>query len=286
MLKDQVGSWLTIHDPALYRGPKGLHTAAVNDTFAVLAAATGSVLAPSNSQVTGAAAAAAMQTDRKATDALNAASGNTLDPNFLEIWQKDLVGAAVTLSEMARNSAGYQPQTLDNTGAQSAQYQQYLRNIGSCPLFILQMSDRLHYDRESSDWNDVITAIANTFEGIAAEDKNKIVSGLTSLAQAASSKMSTTQTENVFVQNAVNVDSKVSLYLYNSRITFQETKGKGYDSKQTAYDIVRLELTFQSALWPQYCPAVAAKFHSSIDDWLNNTSTSTNGAPLIPALQK
>jgi len=185
---------------------------------------------------------------------------------------------------MARNSAGYQPQTLDNSGAQSAQYQQYLRNVGSCPLFILQMSDRQHYDRQSSDWNAAIDAIAAAFEGIASQDKDKIITGLKNLAKAASSKMSTTQTESVFAQNAMNVDGRVTLYLYNSNVSFVETSGKGYDCKQDTFDIVRLQLTFQSALWPQYCAAVAAKFHSSVDDWLSNNSTSTAGAQPIKAL--
>jgi hypothetical protein len=282
---DQVTSWLTIHDPALYTGPRGIHTPKARDALSALAVAQGEVPAPSNAQVTGSKKDALLQIDQKAVAALKAANGNVQDPNFQNIWTTNLAGAAVTLSELARNSAGYQPQTLNDDSANSAAYQQYLRNIGSCPLFILQMSDRLTYDRETSDWNTVISAIADTFQGIAASDQNAIVKGLTSLAQAASSKMKTTQTENVFVQNAVNLDNVVTLYLYNSQISFYEESGKGYDTKQTKYDITRCQLTFQSAMWPDYAAAVAAKQTSSVNNWLNNNSTSTAGTKPIPALQ-
>lgn len=281
---DQLVSWLTIHDPKLYTGAQGIHTPEVRDRFRLMATATGSTLAPSNAQITGQKAQDALNSDQVAADALKQAGGNTLDPAFLKQWAQDPVGGALTLSEMARISAGYQPQTLDNSGAQSAQYQQYLKNIGSNPIFVLQMSDRQHYERTSSDWNTVIDAIANTFEGITAEDKNKIVTGLKDLATAASSKMETTQTQSIFVQNAVNVDGKVTLYLYNSSVSFYEKSGKGFDVKQNTFDIVRLELAFQTQLWPQIVAKVAAKFYSSIDDWLNNNSTSVVGqTPVVKA---
>jgi len=280
-----VNSWLTLHDPALH-GHRGLRTAMAMDAMKALALTTDTTLAPASAVVTGSNAKSALQLDKNAQAALSAAGGDASDPNFLTLFKNDLAGAAITISAMARQAAGYQPQTLDNTGATAAAYEGYLASMGKCPLFILRMADVLTYDRTSSDWNTVIDAIAETFKGIASEDKDTIVQGLKSLAQAASSKMSTTQTESVFAQNALNLDNVVSLYLYSSKITFIETSGKGFDSKQTIYDIRRVKFDFQSSLWPSYAAKVAAKFTCSVDDWLTNNSTSTAGTKSIPAFSK
>ncbi|WP_042298555.1 hypothetical protein [Paraburkholderia bannensis] len=282
-MADQVLSWLTLHDPALFSGPHGIHTPQARDALQMVAAANGSTeKAPSQAALTGAGASAAIAKDKQA-QALLKAKGPS-DPAFLDVWGSDLVGGAMTLSEMARNAAGYQPQTLSNDSASASAYQEYLRRIGSCPLFVLKMSDRLTITKKTSDWNTLIDSIADTFSGIANEDKNSIVSGLKQLAQAASSTMETTETENVFVQNAVNVDGVISFYLYNSTVSFYEKQGKGYDTKQSSYDVTRLRLEFQSNLWPKYAASVAAKFTSSIDDWLNGNATSTDGTKPIPAL--
>jgi hypothetical protein len=278
-------AWLAVHDPVL-RGPGGIRTAMAMDAVTAIAASGDTSLAPSNAQVTGANAEAALQFNKETQAALAAASGNTEDPNFLELFKNDLAGAAVTLSELARHSANYQPQTLDNNGANAKAYERYLVNMGSCPLFKLVMADVLTYNRESSDWNQVIDAIADTFEGVASEDKGAIVKGLKTLAQAASSKMSTQQTENVFVQSAMNLDGVVSLFLYSSKITFVETSGKGFDSKQSTYDIRRVKFELQTGLWPAYAAKVAAKFTCSVDDWLNNNTTSTAGTKAIPAFSQ
>lgn len=279
----RMEAWLTVQDPALYTGKSGIHSPEVMDSLAAIAGATGADPAPSQAALTGPNANAALTADRQAADLLK--KGGPSDPAFLDAWKSDFVGAAVTLSEMARNAAGYQPQLIDNSGANATAYQNYLTKIGSCPLFVLKMSDRQTLQRQTTDWNTIIDAIADTFQGIQAEDKNKIVDGLKNLAKAASSTMSTTETENVFVQNALNVDGVVTLYLYNSTVTFREESGKGFDSKQNTFDVTRVELQFQTKLWPQYTAAVAAKFTSTVDDWLDNNSTQVPAnTPAIPAL--
>lgn len=283
-MSDAILNWIHLHDPAFHIGNHGVFQPAARDALISLAAsAPPSPLAPSQSGVTGERMREGLVVDQRAKEVLMKTQ-NPADPDFVNLFMQDLPGAATTLSEMARIAANYQPQTLDNDGANAAAYEDYLRRMGTNPLFTLRMADVLTYNRESSDWNQVIDAIADTFEGVAAKDKNTIVKGLKTLAQAASSKMSTTQTESLFVQNAVNIDGVVSLYLYSSKVTFFETNEKGYDTKQTTYDIRRVEFELQSKLWPEYAAKVAQKYTAFVDDWLNNNSTSTAGTSPIPAL--
>lgn len=200
-------------------------------------------------------------------------------------WASNPALGAANLANMARVSAGYNPTDLSNAGASTTQYQAFVQKLVNCPLFILKLSDHQSITKTSSDWNTMIDAIANTFEGIADKDKNSIVSGLKNLAQAASSKMSTEETESVFVQNVINVDNVISYYLYSSKTSFVEKKGKGYDTKQSSFDILKLRLEFQTDLWPMYWQKVKAAFDGSIDDWLKGNKTSTAGTKPIPALQ-
>ena len=88
------------------------------------------------------------------------------------------------------------------------------------------MAEKQTLEQKTSDWNTLIDSIAGTFEGIMDKDKGAIVSSLKQLAKAASSKMSTKQTTQVFTQNTINVDNVISYYLYSSQVTFEEEKGK------------------------------------------------------------
>lgn len=199
-------------------------------------------------------------------------------------WKNNPLLGAVNLAQMARNAAGYNPTNLDDAGATSTQYEDFLRRLVTCPLYNIKLSDRVHVKRETSDWNDVINSIADTFEGIAEKDKGSIVKGLKNLAQAASSKMKTEQTQAVFVQNAMEVDKVISLYLYSSKTSFYEDKGKGYDTKSNEFDVLRLRLEFQQQLWPDWWEKVKKAFDGSVDDWINDNKTTTEGTSPIPAL--
>lgn len=257
--ESRLHAWIQMNHPEHI---KMVATPELKDVNALVA--TSGVIAPSQAAFTGPDAASALANQDWAT---NPALG------------------AANLANMARNAAGYNPIDLNNAGSSTTQYQAFVQKLISCPLFIVKMSDHQSITKTSSDWNTVIDAIANTFEGIADKDKNAIVSGLKNLAQAASSKMKTTETQSVFVQNVINVDDVISYYLYSSNTSFEEEKGKGYDTKQSTFDVLRLRLEFQSALWPAYWQKVKQAFDGSIDDWLNDNKTTTAGTKPIPALE-
>lgn len=254
-------AWMDLNHPATHRQ---LRTARVADAMSLVAATnTSAVIAPSNACLTGPDAESA----KKSTD-----------------WENNPILGAVNVAQMARIAAGYNPTDLSNAGATSAEYQDFLKRLVTCPLYSIKMTDHLSVKRESSDWDSVITSIADTFEGIADKDKGQIVNGLKSLAQAASSKMETTEKESLFVQNAINVDGVISLYIYSASTSFYEKKGKGYDTKSNEFDVVRLRMEFQTALWPDYWEKIKKRFDGTVDDWISDNSTTTAGTNPIPAL--
>jgi hypothetical protein len=259
--EEAMHSWIQLNHP---EHCKNLESAETDDTLTFLAkSASPSVMAPSAASITGPGAAAA--------------KANTT-------WADNPVLGAINMAQMARNAAGYNPADLNNAGATSTQYNDFIKRLVTCPLYNVKLSDSKHIEQETSDWNTLISAIADTFEGIAAKDKGTIESGLKSLATAASSKMETTQKQALFVQNAITVDGTITLNVYSSYTTFYEKKGKGYDTKSNTFDVTRLQLEFQKDLWPQWWEKVKNAFDGTVDDWINDNKTNTDGASPIPAL--
>jgi hypothetical protein len=288
-MSDNVLSWLAVNDPALYTGPNGIYTSHSKDNLrslhgSIISDAADLELAPARSTLTGGADKDKMlAADTAAQEALTKYGPQS--QQFIDAFKNDLAGGATTLSEMARIAANYQPQTLDDPGANSAAYNDYLNRMGSNPLFILKMAKKETYERKSSDWNVVIDAIADTFTGIQGKNKEEIVKGLKNLAQAASSTMSTKQTQDLFVQNAMNLDGVVTLYLYTSRVEFIEQEHKGFHTKQVTFVIRQVLFELQSKLWPVYAEKVAQKYSAFVDNWLDNNNTTTAGTNKIPALE-
>lgn len=190
------------------------------------------------------------------------------------------------VSDMARISANWNPVLLTNSEANSIAYQNYVTKLTRFPLVELNYASTEEIHRQSSNWDDLINSIADTFVGIEGSNKDQIVTGLKNLAQAASSTMSTTQKTSLFCQNAINSADKVySYYLYNSTCTFKEEKTKGFDTKQNDFYVMKVKLTLKMPLWTYANVAkLIAQTDASLDDWLNNNSTSLEGTKPIPAL--
>ncbi len=282
LLTQRLESWLVVNDPKHYEGPHGLLTPEVLEARAALQE--GAEPAPAQARLSGAGSADALEADNDAQAMLD--QYGAASPEFLDAWKKDPAGGAVTLSEMARRAAGYNPANLDDFGASAPQFLDYLNRIQQAPLFDIKKTTSTQIKKESSDWDTLIDAVAGTFQGIEGDDKLKIIAGLKNLASAASTKMSETQTQNIFVQSALNVDGDVTLYIYNSQISFKREVGKGYDTKQSEFNVVELELAFKVDLWPNYVAQVAKVFTANLDDWLNNNNTDTEGAGAIPAISQ
>lgn len=256
---EHMHTWLTINNAnALSK----LNKPEITDAMAMLYAPETSIAAPSMAAITGSNA--------------ESATSNT-------DWETNPALGAVNCANMARNAAGYVPKLL-GPNSDKSKFEDFKRRIMTCPLYTIKLADTLDITRKDENWNTLINAIADTFTGIADKDKGSIVKGLKSLAQAASSKMEQNEQQNVFVQNVVNVDDVISYYLYDSQTTFYEKKGKGYDTKQATFKVLRLRLEFQSALWPDWWHKVKEAYDGTMDDWLNDNKTSTEGTKPIPAL--
>lgn len=246
-----MDAWLAVNDPALHASIK--HVPMVASFLAV----TDQELAPSMSSLTGPGAAAA----KSNTD-----------------WATNPALGAANCAQIAMRAASYDPTNLDMADkANAAAFDNFRSKLAGCPLFITKMAEKQTLEQKTSDWNDLIDSIANTFTGIMDKDKSAITDSLKALAKAASSKMSTKQTTQVFTQNTVNVDDVISYYLYSSKVTFEEEKGKGFHTRQSSFVVWKLRLQFQIDLWPDWWEKIKEKFDGDMGKWLGDTTTKNKG---------
>ncbi|PWC40158.1 hypothetical protein [Azospirillum sp. TSO22-1] len=260
-----------------------LRTATARESLSLLNAATGAMDTPAMMRVTGNENVAAQQKDLFDTQQR---TGATSDESIEKMLKAPATGL-MHVSDMARISAGWSPVILTDNEANSKAYEAYLNKVVQFPLVTLNYAQRQTLKRETSDWNTLINAIADTFVGIADKDRGAIITGLKNLAQAASSTMETTQKTSLFCQNAINAaDNVYEFYLYNSTCTFYEKSGKGYDTKQNDFDVLQVKLTLLMPLWTRANVAkIIGQTSSSLDNWLNDNSSSLKGTKPIPALQ-
>lgn len=150
-----------------------------------------------------------------------------------------------------------------------------VNSISSCPLVTLSHSDTIHYDRKSKDWNTSINDIVNYYVGVSNADKAKIRNSLINLTSAAISNKKTEQSDNLFLQGSLIVESDyIYLWIFNSRVSIVANKKKGGTVVQTVFDINRNQFKFSIENWNKnYAEIIMQEHIKAMDDWLNDNTT-------------
>jgi hypothetical protein len=182
------------------------------------------------------------------------------DEEKLRIFITAIADGISTILNIARKRSGYDPTNTKDPDLK-LKFDRYISDVQSAPFFTLTLAQTTEVHRSSTDWNELLDAIADTFEGIAAEDKKNVVKGLASLAKTAASSESFRQTEDLFVQSVMKAQTgDWSIYLYRSRVELQADKSKGVSSRQTDFSIQKLKLRFLDSQWPTWAERIFRKF--------------------------
>jgi hypothetical protein len=191
----------------------------------------------------------------------------------LERFRAQPMDGCTSIMNIARVAADFNPLLPDVKG-NVEKFQDYTRRVLSAPFFNLGYADSKTEVRQSNDWNDLIRSIVELFEGIEKEDRDRIKGGLTALAEAATSRSGTKQTQNLFVQNVLQMDGgTLSVFIYYSSVVLQEDKEKGSTSRQSEFTIARSKLVFRTGDWPVFAERVWKKQVTVVDDWLDDNTT-------------
>lgn len=279
-----LDSWVATVNRNPRDGDGKIYPIGGNENLSALQAATDSMETPAMINVTGDQPVPDQQAELYE---IQQTTGPTSQESVRKMVEAPATGL-MHISDIARISSGWNPVLLDNSAANSVAYQNYLNKIVSFPLVTLNYASRETLRRTTSDWNTLIESIADTFVGIQGDDKEAIVRGLKNLAQAATSTSSTEQKTSLFCQNAINTgDGIYEFFLYNSTCTFKEETGKGWETRQNDFDVLKVKLTLILPLWTEENVAkIIGQTSQSLDDWVLDTSTSLAGTSPIPALEE
>lgn len=272
-LASRVERWLAFNDPET---ATEFATADVANVRALTASAIGAEKpVVSNAALVGVGAEEAQSQGRQIKELLSKKDNE----EGLRRFRNSPLNGCTSILTMARVAAGFnplEPLQVDNAAA----YANYVRRVAEAPFFNLNYANQLDIHRESNDWSVLINAVSDTFEGIVGADKDRLTNGLTALAEAATSRKNTRQTENLFVQSVLQADGKsCSAYVYSSNVTLEESSSKGSTSRQADFDIRRAHLIFRQDEWPTFAQKVWDKLVTTVDDWLNDNSTKPGDQP-------
>lgn len=192
-------------------------------------------------------------------------------------------GCAMVLT-LAQQSSGYTPTDPAAAGNLSG-FINYVNEVLKCPVFSTIVRDQVAPNLSGNDWSSVINSIVSYYPGLDAIQMNEIRNSLWSLARAASSWPSTSQTQNLFVQNTLDTNQGFRVYMYKSLINMRTDVHKGGKNSpdtvtnNASLTLWRVILKFDEAGWPNYASAIADKTTVSLEAWLNGNTTSQGPIP-------
>jgi len=185
--------------------------------------------------------------------------------------QYPIVGAT-TVMDLAIGYTGFDPTNWEKEGNYDA-FLKYVQEIVTAPFFHLNYADykELHHREES--WETLVGSIAELFEGVVGEEKDRIARGLTQLAHRATTVSETAQKLNTFFQQVLSANnSSITLGIYYSTVAMVKKDGK-HSTYQADYKVSRALLNFNLELWPNFAHMVAQTKYTSVQKWLERMNS-------------
>ncbi len=193
-----------------------------------------------------------------------------------KLLKDDMVSGCSTILNFARKKSGFDPAKINDPSGKE-KFAAYLSKVQAAPFFFLQFARAVSVSNKSKNWDQLIDAIADTFTGIAEENKAAVVKSLGSLAKVAASTEDTKQTEDMFVQSVLYAGEEIEIYLYSSHVEMESHKEKGSTSKQSLFEVKTMKLRLLKELWPTVSDRVAGWGVKAVDDWENEDTTRQGG---------
>lgn len=254
-LLERASQWLDAHDPA---------RALVSD--ALLSGADAGMPVVTAATLVGSERGKALA----ASKAIKAAGATD---EGLEVFKQDAMNGATSILEICRLNAGYNPLDIDDK-ERKAKHDLYIKKVLTAPFFSLVYSDAQKISNSSKNWDALISAVTDTFVGIAAEDKKQVATALGSLAKAAASSSHSSQKEDLFVQSVLKADTgEYDIFIYTSHVELSVDEEKGSTTKQSVFELSRAKLRFRAVEWPYLAEKVWKKKVKTTDDWLDENTT-------------
>lgn len=155
-------------------------------------------------------------------------------------------------------------------------FEGYVFQVDDCPFLHLVKSDLTKQSFESSDYNKLIDGIIKLYDGIKAEDKEKMKEQIADLGRSVFNKSGSDVIKNLFSETTVFMDDKEPmLYLYFTqlRMTYENPGAFKPDVNKQSYTVNRAQYKILPELIRTYADTLAKLDKKNVDDWLTESTT-------------
>jgi hypothetical protein len=214
----------------------------------------------------------------------NCRNGGNSSAALKQLALSPATGCAMVMN-LAQQASGFNPATPAQSGSLSG-FLNYIQQLINCPVMETKLSDQVNIQLQSN-WSNNVSAIMSYYQGISPDQLASIESGLWTVARAAASNANTNETDNLFVQSALNIDGTIKVYIYKSYVCMREDRHTGsgknaptITTNQASLKLYRTILKFDSSRWPEYAHIIMPKTNASLSSWLSDNSTPSGTVPV------
>lgn len=188
------------------------------------------------------------------------------------IFKECLADGAANVLTISAQATGFVPGDVKDPN-NAEKYRAYLRKVQTAPFFTTLLARTVELKNKSKDFNALIDAIADTFVGIADEDKKGVINSLGKLAKLATSTKETSQSEDLFLQSVINVGEDIEIFIYNSHVEMRSDTEKGSTTSQSTFLVSTLKIRLVKSVFVAHSEKIRKLVDDSVDDWLPKNET-------------
>jgi hypothetical protein len=180
-------------------------------------------------------------------------------------------GAANILNIAAKRTKFIPGKTTDPLAKEKLEA--YISKVQTAPYYTTLLSRTVEVTNKSKDFNALIDAVADTFVGIAEEDKKGVINSLGKLAKIAASTKETKQTEDIFLQSTIYVGDEIEVFIYNSHVEMQSDEEKGSTTSQSLFRVRTLKVRLLKGVFTRNSEKIRVETDAGTDEWGEDNTT-------------
>lgn len=188
---------------------------------------------------------------------------------------KNLPTAISSILNEIQKRAAFFPSSSPDLEEAVIGFKDYLEGIDSSPVF--SFSDRRVDAQkfESGDYNKFIDSIVSVYDGISAEDLNKLKDGIVGMAKSLFGDSTGTSSKEFFTQSVINTTKykKPKILLTYMRLFMSYKEDGKKECKEQEYKVYHIQHEVLSHVIHDYADQLAKFQMTSIKDWVNGITT-------------
>jgi hypothetical protein len=219
--------------------------------------------------------------DEAATCRANFIGENNSDPTAegKEIYTdiKNLPTAIASIMNHNQLRANFHPSEEDPEMLFNS-FKDYVREVDNCPFLHLTLHDSQKQSFESSDYNKLIDQIIKLYDGVSAENKDKMKDSIADLGKSVFSNSGSDVLKNLFSETTVFIgdeNGEPTLYLFFTQLhmVYESPGAFKPDVNKQSYSVARAQYTILPELIKANADSLQKLNKKDVDDWLNDSTS-------------